>query len=161
MRESDGEALADVADAATVSVGDMLRSARTARSLTLEQVSMELRIEPQQLLALEEERFEAIGPPVFVKGYLRHYGTLLGLDAEELVRLYAARAGEREVELKPSRTIRLHDEHQITLWIIAVLVLAALAAVVVLWWLGDGSFTLDRASSPVLTGGVRFAPPRG
>src|SRR5690606_30820645 len=101
MRESDGEALADVADAATVSVGDMLRSARTARSLTLEQVSMELRIEPQQLLALEEERFETIGPPVFVKGYLRHYGTLLGLDAEELVRLYAARAGEREVELKP------------------------------------------------------------
>ncbi|HEY8520853.1 MAG TPA: helix-turn-helix transcriptional regulator [Gammaproteobacteria bacterium] len=139
----------------------MLRRARMARALTLEQVSMELRIETQQLLALEEERFEAIGPPVFVKGYLRHYGTLLGLDPEELVRLYTARAGEREVELKPSRTIRLDDDHQTMLWIIALLVLAAAAAVLAFWWLGDGSFTLDSASPPGLTGGARYAPVRG
>ena len=60
--------------------GSMLRTARLAQDLTLEQLSTELRIEAKQLNALEENRFERIGVPVFVKGYLKQYGQRLGVD---------------------------------------------------------------------------------
>ncbi|SRR5690606_6437118 len=125
-------------DAPLPAIGDALRRARSARSLTIEQVAMELRIEPQQLRALEEDRFDAIGPPVFVKGYLRHYSLLLGLDPGELVERYQRIAGERVVELQPSRTIKLRNERQITLWVFAAVALAAVVAVLVLWWRGEG-----------------------
>ena len=55
-------------------LGQILRSARLAQDLTVEQLSTELRIEAKQLNALEQNRFEQIGVPVFIKGYLKQYG---------------------------------------------------------------------------------------
>ena len=60
-------------------IGELLRSARLAQGLTVEQIATELRIETPRLLALEENNFEQIGIPVFVKGYLRQYGQRLGV----------------------------------------------------------------------------------
>ena len=67
---------------------ELLRNARLAQDLTLEQLSTELRIEAKQLNALEENRFERIGVPVFIKGYLKQYGQRLGLDVSDLLALY-------------------------------------------------------------------------
>ena len=86
MGDSEQSAAASAASAPEPdSVGRILSRARVARDLSLEQVSAELRIEPQQLDALEHDRFERIGVPVFVKGYLRQYGARLGLDQRELL----------------------------------------------------------------------------
>src|SRR5882672_12643626 len=74
MADSEQRAQAGTATPAPQTVGQMLKQARTAHDLTLEQVSTELRIEAQNLGALEQDRFEKIGIPVFVKGYLRQYG---------------------------------------------------------------------------------------
>src|SRR5215831_19760129 len=103
------------------SVGGILRDARTAQGLTLEQVATELRIELPQLQALEGDRFERIGVPVFVKGYLRQYGTRLGLDTRDLLARYYEQTSLKEVQVQPSKTIKLRDERQITVWVIAAL----------------------------------------
>ena len=57
-------------------LGERLRAARLAQDFTVEQLSTELRIEAKQLHALEENRFEQIGVPVFIKGYLKQYGKI-------------------------------------------------------------------------------------
>ena len=87
--------------------------------MTLEQLSAELRIEAKQLRALEEERFEQIGVAVFIKGYLKQYGTRLGLDVRDLLALYYKQTTLADVQIQPSRTIKLRDERQITSWILA------------------------------------------
>src|SRR3954469_4756370 len=91
------------------SVGETLREARNAQSLSLEQVATELRIERPQLEALEADRFERIGVPVFAKGYLRQYGTRLGLDPRDLLARYSEQSSLKEVQVQPSKTIKLHD----------------------------------------------------
>ena len=73
------------ADTAAATVGQTLRNARTARALSIDQLATELRIEAPQLAALERNEFERIGPPVFVKGYLRQYGQRLGLSYNDLL----------------------------------------------------------------------------
>ncbi len=103
------------------SVGQILKQARLARDLSLEQMSTELRIEAQQLEALEQDRFERIGVPVFVKGYIRQYGTRLGLDIRDLLVQYYKQNSLKDVQIQPSKTIKLRDERQITVWIIAML----------------------------------------
>jgi len=124
------------------SVGKMLQQARIARDLSLEQVSTELRIEARQLDALEQDRFEQIGVPVFVKGYIRQYGTRLGLDVRDLLAQYYNQSSLKEVQIQPSKTIKLTDERQITVWIVATLILAALVVALGFWLWNGGGFDL-------------------
>jgi cytoskeleton protein RodZ len=120
-------------------LGQILRSARLAQDLTIEQLATELRIEAKQLTALEDNRFERIGVPVFIKGYLKQYGLRLGLDVPDLLALYYKQTTLAEVEIQPRRTIKLRDERQIASWILAAIVLLALAGLAAWWWSG-GTF---------------------
>jgi cytoskeleton protein RodZ len=122
-------------------LGQMLRTARLAHDLTLEQLSTELRIEAKQLNALEEERFEQIGVPVFIKGYLKQYGARLGLDFHDLLALYYKQTTLPDVQIQPSRTIKLHDERQVTSWIVAAILLLAVIVGLAVWWSNGGSFS--------------------
>ncbi|MGI9309865.1 MAG: helix-turn-helix domain-containing protein [Gammaproteobacteria bacterium] len=76
--------------------GSRLCAAREARAVSVEQAAAELRLDREIIEALEAEDFEALGAPVFVKGYLRSYGRLLGLDPEEMVDLYRSIAPSDE-----------------------------------------------------------------
>lgn len=70
--------------------GERLRKAREQRGLTLAQVSSELHVDQRMLAALEADDFVALGAPIFVKGHLRSYARLLGLDPAELIAEYEA-----------------------------------------------------------------------
>jgi len=120
-------------------LGERIKTARAALGLSIEDVSAELRIEPHALIALEECRLEELGAPVFAKGYIKQYGALLGLDGNELIAEYDRLGGQKPVQVEPSKTIRLRDERQITVWIIAGVALIALVAYLVYWWLGQAS----------------------
>lgn len=128
-------------------LGQMLRTARLAQDLTVEQLSTELRIEAKQLAALEKDRFEQIGVPVFVKGYLKQYGTRLGVNVADLLALYYKQTTLADVQVQPSRTIKLHDDRQITSWLVAVIVLLAVVAGLAWWWNGGNFASLPLTGS--------------
>ena len=121
-------------------LGERLRAARLTQDLTVEQLSTELRIEAKQLHALEDNRFEQIGVPVFVKGYLKQYGTRLGLDVADLLALYYKQTTLADVQIRPNRAITLRDERQITAWAVAAIVLLAVIGGLAAWWWKGGSF---------------------
>lgn len=114
--------------------GSRLRQAREAQGLQLEEVANELRVGAVALAALEEDRFEALGAAVFAKGYLKQYGARLGLDVRELLKLYERAAGESDVALAPTKGIRLRDERQISLWVLAAFALVAVVGGLSYWW---------------------------
>jgi len=65
--------------------GERLRQAREAAGLSLEQAARRVHLSMRVLNALEEEKWEDIGAPVFVRGHLRSYAQILGLNASELL----------------------------------------------------------------------------
>ncbi|MCS6907380.1 MAG: helix-turn-helix domain-containing protein, partial [Anaerolineales bacterium] len=67
------------------SVGSQLREARLLRRLTLEEVSRETHIKLHYLEALEADAFERLPSLFQARGFLRVYGSFLGLDSEALV----------------------------------------------------------------------------
>lgn len=66
-------------------VGQQLRKAREEKSLTLEQVSREIRIRKRFLEALEQGNLGVLPSAVQVRGFLRSYADFLGLNADELL----------------------------------------------------------------------------
>jgi cytoskeleton protein RodZ len=74
--------------AASLGLGERLRSARKARALSVAQVSEALHLEESSVLALEEEQFETLGAPVFVRGHLRRYARVVGLAEEAILEAY-------------------------------------------------------------------------
>jgi cytoskeleton protein RodZ len=121
-------------------LGELLRTARLSQDLTVEQLSTELRIEAKQLNALEDNRFEQIGVPVFIKGYLKQYGSRLGLNVADLLALYYKQTTLAEIEVRPNRAIKLRDERQVTSWVFAAIVLLVVVAGLAAWWWNGGSF---------------------
>ena len=74
----------------SLGLGERLRSARTGRALSVEDVAEKLHLDEMVVTALEDERFDDLGAPVFVRGHLRSYATLLELSPDKLIDTYQA-----------------------------------------------------------------------
>ncbi|MBN2149359.1 MAG: DUF4115 domain-containing protein [Anaerolineales bacterium] len=68
-----------------MTIGQQLRQARQARSLSLEQAAQATRIRLHHLQALEEGRFEDLPSPAQVRGFLRVYAGYLKIDSAPLL----------------------------------------------------------------------------
>lgn len=73
--------------------GERLREARKARKLDLEAAAAQMNLSVSVIRALESDDYAALPSSTFVKGYIRSYGRLLRLPADELVRAYEHQTG--------------------------------------------------------------------
>ena len=76
-------------------VSEQLRQARETQNLTVQQIAEITKIRTDHLRALEAGNFDVFSAPVYIRGFVRGYATLLKLDVP---RIMAA----LEVELKGS-----------------------------------------------------------
>lgn len=115
-------------------LGEKLRKAREAKGLSLEQVEEATKIVRSYLQALEDEEFERLPAPVYVKGFLRNYASYLGLDAQEVLSLYSASAAPAPV----TPTMTVLDEPLVPSfhipWRPLVLALVVVALATAGWW---------------------------
>ncbi|MGA2867084.1 MAG: helix-turn-helix domain-containing protein [Verrucomicrobiota bacterium] len=66
-------------------VAEQLHEAREARRLTVQQVAEITKIRSDHLRALEEGNFDAFSAPVYIRGFVRTYSTLLKLDVPQIM----------------------------------------------------------------------------
>lgn len=66
-------------------VGAYLRERRTARGVSLEELSRATRVGQGYLQALESDAFDKLPAPVFTKGFIRAYCLALGEPADEVL----------------------------------------------------------------------------
>ena len=72
-------------------IGNTLREARVRRKLTLQQAEDDTKIRVKYIQAMENEDFDVMPSPAYVKGFLRTYATYLGLDADLILEEYRSR----------------------------------------------------------------------
>jgi cytoskeleton protein RodZ len=72
-------------------IGDQLREARVRNRIDITDVEASTKIRAKYLRALENEEWDLLPGPTFVKTFLRTYADYLGLDARNLVEDYRAR----------------------------------------------------------------------
>lgn len=85
-------------------VGEQLRAAREQQGLSVIDVAQRLKFAPRQIDALESDNMAALPGLTFVRGFVRSYAKLLGMDADVLVgaleRAAALEAGPSTVQLQ-------------------------------------------------------------
>ena len=77
------------------SIGTTLREERIRLGLGIDQVEADTKIRAKYLMALEDERFEALPGTAYARAFLRDYAEQLGLDPQELVNRLNAVVGAR------------------------------------------------------------------
>jgi cytoskeleton protein RodZ len=66
------------------SPGRALAAARQARGMTVTEVALRLKFSPRKIEALEADQYDALPGPTIVRGMIRGYAKLVGLDPKPL-----------------------------------------------------------------------------
>jgi helix-turn-helix protein len=66
-------------------VGARLRDERERRGIGIDEIEAETRIRAKFLLAIEEERFDTLPGPAYVRAFVRDYAEQLGLDPQSFL----------------------------------------------------------------------------
>jgi cytoskeleton protein RodZ len=75
-------------------IGNTLREARLRRGLDILDCEAETKIRAKYLRAMEEEQFDLMPSPTYVRGFLRTYADFLDLDGRLVLDEYESRFGE-------------------------------------------------------------------
>ena len=118
----------------TLGPGKNLQKAREALNLTSEEIAAALHLDPNVVDAIESEEYNRL-PQVYMRGYIRAYARIVGLDPEPLVAVYNKLAAEvptiQPWASQPPTPARSHDR---PVKAVTYLVIAILGALLFIWW---------------------------
>jgi len=134
--------------------GRRIRETRERLGISRERLAEQLRLHPKLVVALEEDRYDDISAPLFVRGYLRNVAKVLELDEKTLLAGYDQFLS---VESAPelSRVSRQPDTSGFDMRVVqfgGIAVACVTLVLAVLWWQG-------RDRPPVLEGDVAAGMP--
>ncbi len=119
--------------------GEMLQQARSLRGLSIEELAHEANLPATKLQALENDDYQEMTAPTFVKGYIRSCCRFLSLDANQVIAAYdqfSQHLTDTGVIVEPPQAKSQPLEKPIPEWSWAVLagaVVVILMAVFFLW----------------------------
>ena len=126
-------------------------AAREAANVSHQQAAEELRLELRVVQALEHADFSPLGAPVFIKGHLRAYEKLLGLQSDSLVELYELIQPVVDMKVavqKPETT----KSANLAPWSFGLLIFVAVVSVA--WFLLSGDSDDESAAAVAVEGQV-------
>jgi cytoskeleton protein RodZ len=110
IRATEGEIPKQEAPQAPQSVGALLKAERERLGLSREHITEMTRMRTPVLEAIENEAWDSLPPPVFVRGFLRSYAKVLGVSQDTVIDLYAKlvppESPDLKAHLEPSRSRR-------------------------------------------------------
>jgi cytoskeleton protein RodZ len=121
-------------------VGRRLAEAREARQWTREMVADKLKLSLSQVEGIETENSERLPQPVFLRGFLRNYALLLGLDPDQILQPDPDAVSPSSCVTAPSAGVRF-NAGGIRRWMLVLPVVGGLFVVLVVslyLWLSNG-----------------------
>jgi len=83
------------------SVAEQLRNGREARKLTINEIAETTKIRTDHIRALEEGNYNVFVAPVYIRGFVRCYATLLKLDVPQVMGTLDGELGKTEKFSEP------------------------------------------------------------
>ncbi len=121
--------------------GERLRQTRLLKGREIKEIATELNIHERILVAIEADDYKTLPEPAFIRGYLRAYGRLLGIDSDVLImqfnELYTSATGlssNHSLENSPLQQLaklqsRTRKSKRWMLWLLVPVVLVVIVLI--------------------------------
>ncbi len=137
-------------------VAEQLRTAREARNLTVEQIADTLKMRTDHVRALEEGNYDVFSAPVYIRGFVRTYATLLKMEVPQVMATLDEELGQtRNFAEPPPLTDQSRGALDFVMlvlsqlsWRKAGIGLGAIAGIALVVW-GVSVWQKNRASNPL------------
>ena len=100
-RQAAEETKEEIGGSPVSGVGALLRDKREKLGFDLNQIGDMTRLRPYIIEALENEEWDRLPPPVFVRGFIKAYAQTVGLDEIQAMALYKDSGSAQSGEPKP------------------------------------------------------------
>src|SRR5438270_3136383 len=150
-------------------IGATLREARMRARIDISELEAETKIRAKYLRALENEEWDLLPGPTYVKSFLREYADALGLDGKLLVAEYKLRhEGPSDFEMQPitARSRSRRDKRRRTSAgamrdvAVAVVVLAIIGGLILIGKVGNNSGSDTGGPVTATTTNAHKPPPK-
>lgn len=139
MTEAETDNLPGSIDDVPPSPGEVLSTARNSAGMSQARMATELGLTEGSIRDIEENHFEKFAAGIYVRGYLRNYCKVLGLDEVELMRIYDQYCIDRGLAEPQGggsgRAMTAEDRRRLLVGIIIALI--AVGAIGLLIWLAN------------------------
>lgn len=117
-------------------LGETLKARRRELGMSLEQAEESTRIRARLLEALENDDYERLPDPGYVKGYVSSYAKFLELDSAEMLNEYARQSGGAPTsKISPAEpVVPTRREAEALPWRTALIAVAVIAVVALAVW---------------------------
>ncbi len=121
-------------------VGEVLRSKRQAKKLSLDDVNKSTKLSVEVLKLIEQDDFGSFESEIYLKGFLRNYAKFLGLDVDYVLQLLDGQRGsassaggtlwdiEESIREEKLKSPRILTRVVVPLLIVIIIVLSILLA---------------------------------
>nr|VFJ89614.1 MAG: cytoskeleton protein RodZ [Candidatus Kentron sp. H]VFJ92741.1 MAG: cytoskeleton protein RodZ [Candidatus Kentron sp. H]VFJ97611.1 MAG: cytoskeleton protein RodZ [Candidatus Kentron sp. H] len=130
--------------------GKQLKEARQLRNLTINNIAVRLRLDPATIYHLEEEDYDKLPEPAFIRGYLRAYARSLGIEPEPVLSSFES------YDLTPPPLVRdfanrpqIRSNH-IVVRLTTYLIVFCLTALTFDWWQDQTSLDGDVVKGEII-----------
>jgi cytoskeleton protein RodZ len=116
--------------------GDRLQSARISTGMTVEEVAGKMHLSTTILTSLEENNFEDITAPIFVKGYLRAYSRLVNENEDEIISQYTRfyMDGDPPISSTSNTMPEINADDSRVKWMTWLIILIIVSMLALWWW---------------------------
>ena len=133
--------------------GSLLAAARKQQNRTIEEIADELNLSVTQIRTIELDQSEGLPEPTYVRGYIRSYANLLGLDAEQVLEHYLNpnwQKGARLDDLPRGIGSASESDGRGFFSLGKFMLIAVIAGVFALWYTGKFDGLLSDQNAPVV-----------
>ncbi len=130
--------------------GDRLQAARIEQGLSVEDVANRMHLSLSVLESIEENNFDDITAPIFVKGYLRAYARIVSLSEEEMIQQYIGFYSDEDPPINStSNTSQEISADDVRVKWTTYIVILALCGLLAAWWWNESQDRGDVVSLDV------------
>lgn len=114
--------------------GELLRRARREKGMAAEEVILNMGITQTVLSALENDEYEHLPAPLYVKGYIRRYCSILGIPDNEVLASFVNLLREKGIQQgEPRLRLTGVPEKEFGQWKLVIFLVLALLAALLFW----------------------------
>ena len=126
----------DIPSRPTMGPGERLQAARISVGMTLDDVANKMHLSTEILNSLEENNFDDITAPIFVKGYLRAYARLVSVNETEIIEQYTQYYTDGDPPISSIRNTmpEINADDARVKWTTYTVILVLITLLFMWWW---------------------------